>query len=179
MRISRAPAELQRQQPAMQPAHWPFPIPQVELQRPGLAQHQGATAWPAAPHTPTRNNSPGYHSCSPVTSPAGSPAQQAVLAPPLQQQGYPSVPRQHRRIQLVPGPPSPGTKPGVGLPQQQPQQPHQQRLHFNVPTRTRQAPRQPQHSSGGQEMQSSPAVFHPMAWLRFAANYVEHQRLLQ
>ena len=27
-------------------------------------------------------------------------------------------------------------------------------------------------------MQSSPAVFHPMAWLRFAANYVEHQRLL-
>ena len=27
-------------------------------------------------------------------------------------------------------------------------------------------------------MQSSPAVFHPMAWLRFAANYVEHQRLI-
>ena len=63
--------------------------------------------------------------------------------------------------------------------QQQPQWPHQHRLHFNVPTQTRQAPRPLQHSSEGGGTRSSLAASLPMGWLRFAANYMEHRRQLQ
>ena len=180
MRISRAPAALRREQPAMQPAHWPFPAPTtqqlypaVELQRSGLAPHSRVPAWPAAPQTPTRSYSPAYHSCSPVGSPAGSPGTMAVHSPPVQHHAYPAMSQQHSRLQLVPDPQSTGTKPATD--QQQWRQP---RLHFNVPTQLRQAPQQPQHSVGGAGAQSAQAAYLPMAWLRFAANYLEHRRQL-
>ena len=156
MRISkaaqppRAPAALHREQPAMRPAQWPFPAPPttqqlhspvVELQRPWPAPHYMTPAWPAAPQTQPRSYSPAYHSCSPVGSPAGSPMIIPVLSPPRTQQEYPTVPPQHRRIQFLPGPPSPRTAPTTTATLQQPPQSQQQRLRFNVPTRTRQAAR--------------------------------------